>query len=70
MRIRKQRKVVRVLTLSAYDGGRHYTSGQLDSSRASLASFNESMSPIFEMVRRLAGYPLGTKIKVTMEVAK
>ncbi len=64
---RKKKKVVRIFTLSAYDG-MHYTQGTLDPAHKDRAAFAESFSPLIKMIERFVAYPLGTKIRVTMEV--
>lgn len=57
-------KISRTFTLSAYRGGTHRTKGYL---RNEQASFLESLSPLSLMIESFGRYPLGTKIKVTME---
>lgn len=63
-------KTENILTLSAFQYGQHRTDGpvlEADIEQERL-SFFESLAPIKNMIQEFKDYPLGTKIKVTMEV--
>lgn len=61
----------RIFTLSVYDRGAHRISGRVSSTdkKYSKKSFAESLSPLTFMINEIKA-PLGTKIRVTMEVLK
>lgn len=65
-------KVEQVLTLSVYEGGMHRVKGKVtgENKKWGMLSFAQSMSPVHFMIQEFKDVPLGTKIKVTMEVVK
>jgi hypothetical protein len=62
------KQVTETFTLSRYDGGKQIKTGVIPKGFESQASFSETLGPLVSMIRQFAGLPLGTKIKVTMEV--
>jgi phage-related protein len=63
-------KVSRILTMSKYIDGRHFVKDNCQTDKSNRYSFAESLSPLHFMIEELgeAKIPLGTKIKVTMQV--
>lgn len=56
-------KIEKTFTLSVYEGGTHTIKGYVDGRHA---SFAESLSPMYLMIKAFEYRPSGTKIKVTM----
>jgi len=66
-------KIERTFHLSVYRGGNHITKGyaqDIDPLYDHDMSFWESLSPLNDMITAFKHLPLGTRIKVIMEVDK
>lgn len=63
-------KIEETLTLSVYQIGHHRREGKAtkEDKKWNRMSFGESFSPLRYMVQSFSDLPLGTKIRVTMEV--
>ena len=70
--MKPQDKVEKVFTLSAYEGGAHRITGEVTKEKVKwdMLSIEESLSPLSSMINEFFQWPLGTQIKVTMEVEK
>lgn len=64
------KKVSTKCTLSVYENGDHRVSGEItkENIENEALSFSESFGPLIFMVNEFHEFPLGTIIKVTMEV--
>jgi hypothetical protein len=63
-------KVKEILTLSTYGHGKHCTDGEITDLDVDMlrVSFDESLTPILEMLTKFKGYKLGSKVEVTIEI--
>lgn len=63
-------KINKILTLSTYSYGKHNISGRMKKTdiENKRVSFAESFTPILDMLLKFEDFPLGSKVKVTLEI--